>query len=167
MTRMQGRKTEMKKRDFGDMPKDYQLHERLGYRLSRLSRMMQQRLETGLAEHDLTRLKWCVLSGVEMEGLNAPSELADHIGITRPAISRLLKTMIKDGLVERNLVEEDGRSRQISITKLGREKLMSCWPMVEGNQEHFLGKLPSQQRELLDQALKNMIHGETDTFDDL
>ena len=156
-----------KQRDYGDMPKDYQLQERLGYKLSRLSRMMQGRLEAGLARHDLTRLKWCVLSGVGIEGHDAPSDLADHIGITRPAISRLLKDMIKDGLLERQLVEADGRSRKISVTPLGQEKLRACWPMVESNQDHFIRKLTSDQRTMLNDALRCLIAGESDAFEDL
>lgn len=164
---MRGIMTGANRKVFGDMPKDYQLHERLGFRLSRLSRLMQGRLEVELAKHDLTRLQWCVLSGVAVEGLNAPSELADHIGITRPAISRLLKSMIKEGLVERSLVEEDGRSRQISVTPLGAERLSACWPMVEANQEHFLAKLTDAQRGDLDAILRDLIRDETDTFDDI
>ncbi|WP_342074926.1 MarR family winged helix-turn-helix transcriptional regulator [Yoonia sp. SS1-5] len=149
------------------MPKDYHLHDRLGFKLTRLSRLMQGRLEAGLAEHDLTRLKWCILSGVGIEGHNAPSELADHIGITRPAISRLLKAMIKDGLIERSLVEDDGRSRQISVTALGSKKLDACWPMVEANQEHFLNKLSEAQKDALNDALRDMIAGEADMLEDL
>lgn len=158
---------EQEPRDFEAMPKDYHLHERLGFKLSRLSRLMQSRLETGLAEHGLTRLKWCVLAGVGMEGHSAPSDLADHLGITRPAISRLLKAMIKDGLIERSLVEEDGRSRQISITEFGQQKLQACWPMVDANQDHFLQKLSAQQRQDLNQTLSDMMQGEADAFDDL
>ncbi|MBT8154645.1 MarR family winged helix-turn-helix transcriptional regulator [Epibacterium ulvae] len=158
--------TEEKKKEAA-MPKDYQLHDRLGFRLSRLSRMMQARLETSLAEHDLTRLKWCVLSGVGIEGRTAPSELAAHIGITRPAISKLIKTMIAEGLIERNLVEADGRSRQISVTQLGKDKLNSCWHMVESNQEHFLEKLTAYERTMLNELLNTLIKDEFDIFDDI
>lgn len=149
------------------MPGDYQLHDRLGFQLSRLSRMMQTRLEKGLAEHQMTRLKWCVLSGVAVEGYNAPSDLADHVGITRPAMSKLIKSMIRDGLIKRQLVETDGRSRQISATRQGLKKLEACWPMVNSNQEHFLQKLSSNDRKILQQILGKMIRDEVDIFDDL
>ena len=72
---------------------DYELHRRLGYRISVLSRIMQSRLERMIAELGLTRLMWCVLTGVGEEGVITPSELADYIGITRPATSRLLRDM--------------------------------------------------------------------------
>ena len=72
---------------------DFQLHQRLGYKVSRLSRIMQSRLERLIAEQGLTRLMWCVLTGIGDEGVSTPSELADYIGITRPATSRLLREM--------------------------------------------------------------------------
>lgn len=155
------------KKDLGPMPRDYQLQDRLGFKLSRLSRIMQMRLETGLTKHGLTRMKWCVLSGVALEGHDSPSDLADHIGITRPATSRLLKQMIQEGLIERNLTEDDGRSRKINVTALGEEKLNTCWPMVEANQRHFLDKLGDDDRNTLNQLLHILIAGEEDAFDEL
>lgn len=143
-----------------DMPQDYRLRERLGFRLSRLSRIMQEQLESGLAQHDLTRLKWCVLSGVALEGHTAPSELADHIGVTRPVISRLLKGMIADGLIARSLRDEDGRGREIHVTALGQQKIEACRPIVDHNQAHFVDKLTRTQREQLDQVIEALIAGE-------
>lgn len=128
---------------------------------------MQSRLEAGLEGHGLTRLKWCVLTGVEVEGHVIPSDLAEHIGITRPAVSRLLKAMVQDELIDRSLTEADGRSRQISVTEKGLQKLNACWPLVQANQDHFLGKLSNEQRVALEEALHDMIAGETDRFEDL
>lgn len=155
------------KKAFESMTNDYHLQDRLGYKLSRLSRIVQSRLDTELTKHDLTRLKWCVLSSVELEDHNSPSDLADHIGITRPAISRLLKAMIKSGLIERKLTDEDGRSRKINVTDTGRKKISACRPFVEQNQEYFLSKLSYEQRDALDQALSDMIAGEVVEFDEL
>ncbi|WP_342078649.1 MarR family winged helix-turn-helix transcriptional regulator [Yoonia sp. SS1-5] len=155
------------KEEFDDMPKDYQLRERLGFRMSRISKLMQARLESGLAEHGLTRLKWCVLSGVAFEGHTAPSDLADHIGVTRPVVSRLLKVMIDDGLIARKLSTHDGRGREIDVTPLGMEKLRKCWPMVERNQTHFLDKLSDDERRQLDQILDVLGAGESDRLDTL
>lgn len=148
-------------------PGDYQLHSRLGYRLSRLSRLMQTKLERDLAPHNMNRLKWCVLSGIALEGLSSPSDLAAHIGITRPAISRLLKAMEKEGLIERSLAIEDGRAREIQVTELGREKVAVCWPLVNFNDRHFVGKLPAEQLAQLFLALDELTRGEVAELDDL
>lgn len=139
----------------------YRLHRRLGFRLSRLSKLMQNRLESRLAEHGITRLKWCVLSGVGLECVATPSDLADHIGITRPAISRLLLQMRKEKLVLQSLDETDGRSRQIDLTELGQEKLRLCRPLVEENERHFMDKLGVRDGDALNRLLGRLLEGET------
>lgn len=149
------------------MPRDYQLRERLGFRFSRLAKLMQARLERGLAEHELTRLKWCILSGVGLEGQTAPSDLAEHVGIARPTISKLLKELVDQGLVARRLSNEDGRGREIALTELGTVKLKTCLPIVEQNQIHFLGKLTDEQQHQLDHLLDALGSGELDKLEEL
>lgn len=149
------------------MAKDYHLQERLGYRLSRLSKLMQTRLETLLRPYELTRLEWCVLSGVAIEGHDSPSDLANHVGITRPAVSRLLKGLIARNLIERALTETDGRSRKITVTSQGEKTLNQCLPLVKSNQEHFTNKLSTAQTTALSDALDVMMSGEAVAFDDL
>ena len=152
----------------GDLPpQDYQLHKRLGFKLSRLSRVMQSRLEAQLAHHGLTRLTWCVLVSVAHEARTTPSDLADHIGITRPAMSRLIRGLIAEGLIERGVAKADGRSREISLTQKGQGVLAACWPMVEENQQHFASKLSQSQRDALNVALDQLLEGEMAAFDDL
>lgn len=146
---------------------NYRLHSRLGYRLSRLSRMMQAQLESDLAPHGMTRLKWCALSGVALEGLASPSDLAKHIGITRPATSRLLKAMEKERLIARALAPEDGRTREIQVTDLGHEKVAVCWPLVDRNDRHFVSKLAAEDLVQLFLALDALTRGEVAELDDI
>jgi MarR family transcriptional regulator for hemolysin len=148
------------------LPDDYRLRNRLGYRLSRLSRIMQAKLEHELAPHGMNRLKWCALSGVGLEGQASPSDLATHIGITRPATSRLLKAMEKEGLIARALTPQDGRAREIQVTDLGRSKLAVCWPLVNRNNSHFVSKLATDDLAGLFQALDQLMGGEVAELDD-
>ncbi|WP_171102050.1 MULTISPECIES: MarR family winged helix-turn-helix transcriptional regulator [unclassified Ruegeria] len=149
------------------MAKDYKLQERLGFRLSRLSKMMQTRLEFSLREHGVTRLEWCILSGVALEGYDSPSELADHIGITRPAVSRLLKGLTERRLIERALINSDGRSRKLTVTKQGMDSVTKCLPLVESTQDHFTKKLTAAQQSALSETLDLMLSGEDTSFEDL
>ncbi len=121
--------------------REYELHRRLGYRVSRLSRIMQTRLERGIAPFGLTRLMWCVLTGVGDEGITNPSELADYIGITRPATSRLLKDMAAKGLVCRNGGSGDGRTIALSLSDSGQDVLTRARVAVDEMHRHFMTKL--------------------------
>jgi len=139
---------------------DFQLHQRLGYKVSRLSRIMQSRLERLIAEQGLTRLMWCVLTGIGDEGVSTPSELADYIGITRPATSRLLRDMEAKGMVSRHGSDADGRGKTVSITPLGQKLLEAARPSVEAVNQHFTSKIEPDELARIMSALERLAEGE-------
>ena len=130
------------------MSEDFTLHNRIGFKVTRLARIMEARLEKQLTEHGITRLMWCVLRGVGMENVNTPSELADYICIARPAVSRLLKTMEERGLLERIGVNDDKRFTEVALTELGLSKMKACHVLVRDLNDHFSGKLDDQSYQL-------------------
>ncbi|MCV0425602.1 MAG: MarR family transcriptional regulator [Roseibium sp.] len=130
------------------MSEDFTLHNRIGFKVTRLARIMEARLEKQLSEHGITRLMWCVLRGVGMENVTTPSELADYICIARPAVSRLLKTMEERGLLERINVNDDKRFTEVALTKLGVSKMKACHVLVRELNEHFSGKLDDRTYQM-------------------
>ena len=78
-------------------PASYRLHDRLGFRVSRLAAVMRASLDAELSQLGLTRLEWCVLASIALEGITAPSGIAENIGITRPTASRTFKQMRDKG----------------------------------------------------------------------
>lgn len=127
----------------------YALRDQIGFKLSRTSRLMQSRLEAALAPHGVTRLSWCVLSSIGLEGLTTPSGIAANLGVTRPMLSKLIKAMTRDDLIEAALDPSDGRNRHLSLTEKGRETLGVCSPLVRDSIAHFTRNLsPSQLADL-------------------
>ena len=146
--------------------KDYRLHQRLGYRVSRLSHLLQSSLEAILAKHALTRLMWCVLIGVGEEGVTTPSELAHYVGVTRPAISRLLRELQKKGLLARVSGQgADGRSVEVELTNAGRAVIQSIRPLVDEHHAYFAGKLEASEYQALTLALQRLLDGERQALD--
>ncbi|MCG6115410.1 MAG: MarR family winged helix-turn-helix transcriptional regulator [Mesorhizobium sp.] len=139
---------------------DFQLHQRLGYKVSRLSRIMQSRLERLIAEQGLTRLMWCVLTGIGDEGVSTPSELADYIGITRPATSRLLREMEAKGMVLRHGSDADGRGKTVSLTPFGQKLLEAARPSMEAVNQHFTSKIEPEELARIMSALERLAEGE-------
>ena len=136
---------------------DYRLRQQLGFKLSRTSRLMQQRLETDLQSQGLTRLTWCVLSSVGLEGLNTPSAIADNLGVKRPTISRLLKQLAEEGMLQRSLRDEDGRGRKIALTADGVEAVQKSLPIVMANTAHFSEMLDRENLENLHVSLDRIL----------
>lgn len=140
--------------------REYELHQRLGYRVSRLSRIMQSRLERMIGEQGLTRLMWCALTGVGEEGVTTPSELADYIGITRPATSRLLRDMEAKGMLVRNGGCDDGRAITISLTDHGISTMTAARVSVDALNEHFKSKLTAEHLALVLDGIQLLAAGE-------
>ena len=140
---------------------EYSLHSRLGYKVSRLARVMETRLEGMIAEFGVTRMMWCVLSGVGLENVKTPSALARYIGIARPTVSRVLSDMEKRGFIYRSGAKADGRAIEIELTDLGRNALNRCRPLVDDLNAHFMGKLEPRELEVLLSHLDSLAEGET------
>jgi DNA-binding MarR family transcriptional regulator len=144
-------------------PPSYLLHQRLGWQVSRLARILQSRLEAELAGDRLTRLMWTVLTGLGEEGISNPSDLADYIGITRASASRLLTTMERRGLVRRaEAGGPDGRQVALSLTDAGRAILTRNRSRVDAVNTHFMAKLAPDQAQCLMDALATLARGEGD-----
>lgn len=139
---------------------DFRLHQSTGFRLTRLTKLISLRLDRKLSELGLTRMKWCVLASVGLEGVHTSSDLADYIGITRQAASRVLVKMRKENLIVQTLGEEDARSRHIELTPLGQQMLEKCLPIVKENQERFLGKTSKENEQKLRLILDELLEGE-------
>lgn len=146
---------------------DYALRQQIGFKLSRTSRLMQQRLEAALATQGLTRLTWCVLSSIGLEGISTPSGIADNLGVTRPMLSRLIKSMSREGLITVTLDPDDGRNRQLGLTAKGSETLAVCQPLVRANNQHFAAKLTPEQMQTLHELVDVLIEGEAPYLDTL
>jgi len=142
------------------MAEGYRLHNRIGFKVTRLARIMEARLEKRLSEHGITRLMWCVLSGVGLESVTTPSTLADYIGIARPAVSRLLKTMEERGLIERTCIGDDKRYTELALTALGQEKLKACHVLVRELNDHFAGKLDRRLYETFMETIDELTRDE-------
>ncbi|MDU8945217.1 MarR family winged helix-turn-helix transcriptional regulator [Ovoidimarina sediminis] len=138
----------------------YRLHDSLGFRLSRVARIQERRLDLGLRAIGLTRTTWCVLLAVGNEGLTQPSDIAEFIGIDRTATSRALRQMEAEGLIARTAGDKDGRTRQVNLTKEGQARLKRGTPVAEDNAAKLANRLGEKDVALLKERLDRLIEGE-------
>ncbi len=147
------------------MVSGYRLHGRLGFRVSRLARLMQARHEAALPP-GLTRLGAAVLGGVGDEGVVTPSDLAAYVGITRPAMSRLLRGLEARGFIARAAAGGgDGRQTAVALTPRGAATLAEVRRAGDALQAHFAAKLTPEDLSVLTRALARLAEGEPDPTD--
>ncbi|MCZ4563906.1 MarR family transcriptional regulator [Rhodococcus sp. IEGM 1401] len=98
-----------------------------------------------------------------------PTVLGRQLGLARPTISNLVRTMESDGLVARRPDDSDARSMRVGLTDLAREQLRIYDIAAEGLLVNILDDLtPAEQRTLRDAtALLGRIREALEHGDDL
>lgn len=138
----------------------YRLRDGLGYQVSLLARVMERDFERRLARLEITRLMWCVLPTVGLEGLERPSEIAEHIGVNRTALSRVLKQLEDREFITREPDDADGRSTRVRLTASGRSCLKAALPQSLGTTQHFGTKLSDSELTTFRSLIDKLLSGE-------
>lgn len=142
-----------------DVSTKYNLQRSLGYRMTYVARLNERRFEGLIAQHDLSRLGWCVLCALDYEELSRPSDIAAFIGVDRAAISRIIGQMEAKGLITRRLAPGDARARAIEITALGRRRLSGATAAAEDNAAHLRAQLSAEDYAALDAIMDKLMTG--------
>jgi len=83
-----------------------------------------------LAESGVTEQKWRVLRVLEETGEIEPTVIASEACLHLPSLSRILKTMEADGLVQRKEDLADRRKTLVAISEAGRAILARSCPIL-------------------------------------
>lgn len=123
------------------------------------------RAQRTLAETELTKLGLhlgqdrallCLMEGERV----GQSDLATHLCVEPPTVTKMLQRMEKAGLVERRQDDQDGRVSRVTATAQGRalqQPILRVWDELE--QRMLAGLTVTEQallRRLLMQALANL-----------
>jgi homoprotocatechuate degradation regulator HpaR len=88
--------------------------------LLRAREQVMEPIRAMLADSGVTEQKWRVLRVLEEAGEIEPTVIAREACLHLPSLSRILKTMEQDGLVQRREDEQDRRKTVIAISEVGR-----------------------------------------------
>lgn len=138
------------------MSHPFDLHDGLGYRLTIAARSNNAGFDSDLSDLGLTRQMWCVLVAVGEQGITTPSGIADYIGIIRPAASRTLKQMEKNGLLWRVSGTQDKRTTTVELTTEGEAKLSRSLPLAYDLRAHLDKTLSPQEQATLTELLEKL-----------
>lgn len=114
---------------------------------SRLIRIAAQ--ATG---NDTPSAVWRTLSILESQGPLRVGELASASRVSQPGMTRLLPTMIDDGLVSRAVDRNDSRALVIALTREGRERLVAWRTLLSTTLEPLFGDLEPREWQTLERA---------------
>src|SRR6185437_4551810 len=113
------------------------LQDHLGYWLRYVSNQVSHSFSLKLAARDVTVAEWVVLRELYDTDAMAPSALADKLGMTRGAISKLADRLLAKSLLTRGSGEKDRRFQALALSDAGRTLVPELSGLADANDAEF------------------------------
>jgi DNA-binding MarR family transcriptional regulator len=133
------------------------LEAHLGYWLRFVSNHASHAFSVKLAARGVTVAEWVLLRELYDRESAAPSELAERLGMTRGAISKLVERLSVKSLVTRSGDARDGRRHHLTLSPAGRSLAPELAALADRNDEEFFGQLSQIERETIETAMKKVV----------
>lgn len=140
------------------MPRDVSnLTDHTGYWMRIVSNAVSQEFARKVANEGVTVAEWVFMRALFDNNGMAPTALADRMGMTRSAISKLADRLTAKGLIVRAESETDKRGQSLSLTSEGREKVPILARLADQNDAEYFGVLTGEERDALNRILKDLV----------
>jgi DNA-binding MarR family transcriptional regulator len=125
------------------------LESHLGYWLRRVSNAVSGSFARALSEKQTSVAEWVLLREVEERGQTAAGELADSLGLTRGAVSKIVDKLDAKGWIQMEAKEGDSRFRLLSLTRAGRRSLPVLADIADENDARYFDCLSAKEKNTL------------------
>jgi DNA-binding MarR family transcriptional regulator len=136
------------------MPPASDLTAHTGYWLRMVSNAVSQDFARKVADEGVTVAEWSFMRALYDADAMAPSALAEKMGMTKGAISKLADRLLGKGLIARADNPGDRRAHTLSLTGAGRSKVPILAALADKNDAEYFGVLPTEEREMLHRLLR-------------
>ncbi len=112
-------------------------HLSLGTRLKRIGEALQAQTQAVLATHGFVQpaAYFPLLAALDRLGPLSVGDLSQAVGVSQPVITRSLRGLEDDGLVQSATSAEDRRVRRVGLSRRGRGLVQraqrEAWPAIE------------------------------------
>ena len=141
---------------------DYNLKKSLGFKLDRASRFTTLNFNKNLKENNiiLTAEQWGIINFLlEEDGINQ-NQIGKLINKDHTCVSRLIDTLIKKGIINKEISLEDKRVNLIYLTKAGKELQNKAADTVRHSLDKVFKNVSEEEKEIfsivLDKIIKNL-----------
>lgn len=125
--------------------------------LSKSARLMSNRLNKNLLEHEVTSEQWAVLSALWKQNGQTQQELADHANKNKASITHLIDNLEKRKLVERRIDESDRRNKLVHLTPEGADLQEALTKVVNKTMKRVTADVDKKELKQCKKALKKMV----------
>lgn len=112
-------------------------HLSLGTRLKRIGETLQAQTQAVLAAHGFEQpsAHFPLLAALDRLGPLSVGELSQAVGVSQPVVTRSLRGLEDDGLVQSETCEADRRVRRVGLSRKGHHLVQrakrAAWPAIE------------------------------------
>lgn len=125
------------------------LESHTGYWLRLVSNHVSHAFRLRIEECGVTVAEWVVLRALYDVSELHPSQLADTLGLTRGAVSKLVDRLTSKELTSCRVEKSDRRYQVVCLTESGRELVPTLAALADQNDREFFDDLTEkEQREL-------------------
>lgn len=126
----------------------------LGYWLRTVSNAVSQRFARSVEAEGVTVAEWVFLRMLyDVEGI-APSQLAERMGMTKGAISKLADRLVDKELVSRDAKADGQRGQTLMLKPAARQLVPRLAALADQNDTMFFGALSPEERDELERLLR-------------
>ena len=144
------------------MPKSKKAHvsglqDHLGYWLRHVSNQVSHAFSRKVEARGVTVAEWVILRVLYDEESLAPSALADRLGMTRGAISKLADRLVAKALATRTADANDRRFQELALTAAGRALVPELSDLADRNDAEFFGHLTALERAEVERVMRGIV----------
>ena len=129
----------------------------LGYWLRYVSNHVSQAFARKVEAHGVTVAEWVLMRQILDEEALSPSRLAERMGMTRGAISKLADRLIAKSMLTRAADPQDGRAQTLALTAAGRALTPRLAKLADANDAEFFDCLTPGDRAALFRILRKIV----------
>lgn len=131
-----------------------ELTDHTGYWMRMVSNAVSQEFARKVSDEDVTVAEWSFMRALYDLEPTSPSVLAERMGMTKGAISKLAERLTRKKLVVREGSRDDRRGQSLSLTTKGRAKVPVLASLADQNDAEFFGVLTKEEHKALDRTLR-------------
>lgn len=140
-----------------DTPAASPLDAHLGFWLRMVSNAVSHSFARALEGEGVTVAEWVFLRVLYGAEHTPPSRIAETLGMTKGAITKLADRLIDKGLATRRADPEDGRAQLLSLTPRARRLVPKLAALADANDETFFSSLKPSEWAQLERLLKKVV----------
>lgn len=134
----------------------FDLEAHLGYWMRRVSNHVSAGFARSLRLRNVSVAEWVILSQIYNEPGIKLTQLAEILGLTRGAVSKVLDKLEKKKWITRRTLAGDNRVQQLFLSAPGRRTLPQLAEIADRNDESFFACLDAGEKTIFRQLLQKL-----------